>query len=229
MAWPAEETPTSGGVWLECNGQTIPSKYKRLRELIGNKTPDYRGMFLRGYGSQTATVYAGLANGNMTFNYQSGNLGEIQGDAIRPMHTDDSFGLFASNDIDLVRQYPNIDGGGHWGGSWAFSRPFYDLSPERGKGYWQGDTYYAEVAAYGLPTLFDKELWVMTRPPKKYSLSGHGGDHASYFLNEYDDTSDGEYMRVWAAQYHMWTEIGIPTANEARPINIAVRYFIKAR
>jgi hypothetical protein len=39
-------------------------------------TPDYRGVFLRGYGSTVSTHYG-------TVIHSSGNLGELQGDAIR--------------------------------------------------------------------------------------------------------------------------------------------------
>ena len=38
--------------------------------------PDYRGIFLRGHGSQTSTHYG-------TVNHTSASLGELQGDAIR--------------------------------------------------------------------------------------------------------------------------------------------------
>ena len=72
MAWPAEETPTSGGVWLECNGQPIDSKYARLRELVGDHTPNYQGVFLRGYGSRNELVYTGQVNGNVAFEFKSG-------------------------------------------------------------------------------------------------------------------------------------------------------------
>ena len=49
----------------ECNGQAInSSKYPKLYTLMHN-TPDYRGVFLRGLGGNSAS------------------LGELQGDAIR--------------------------------------------------------------------------------------------------------------------------------------------------
>ena len=56
------------GVWLECNGQST-SGYPALAAIVGSNVPDYRGMFLRGYGSQGG--------------YSSGSVGALQGDAIR--------------------------------------------------------------------------------------------------------------------------------------------------
>lgn len=56
MVWPTSSIPTYGrGVWLECDGQTFSkTQFPQLFETLGTtKVPDYRGMFLRGYGSQT--------------------------------------------------------------------------------------------------------------------------------------------------------------------------------
>jgi hypothetical protein len=61
LAWPSNSTPGDGGVWLTCNGSAIPSKYSTLRDLVGNNTPDFRGKFLRGYGS----VNSSNASGNL--------------------------------------------------------------------------------------------------------------------------------------------------------------------
>jgi hypothetical protein len=72
--------------WLLCDGQDIPvgAKYNALRGLLGDtygagKVPDFRGMFLRGHGSQT------LASGkdNADTIHASGDIGDWQGDAIR--------------------------------------------------------------------------------------------------------------------------------------------------
>jgi len=43
---------------------------------VGSVIPDYRGVFLRGHGSVTSGHYG-------TVVHQSGDLGELQGDAIR--------------------------------------------------------------------------------------------------------------------------------------------------
>ena len=46
-------------------------------------TPDYRGMFLRGLGSQSYSQLNGSKNGVTSTVYSSGDIGDIQGDAIR--------------------------------------------------------------------------------------------------------------------------------------------------
>lgn len=50
--------------------------YPELVALVGSRVPDYRGIFLRGLGSQTSTHY-----GNVT--HSSAALGQLQGDGIR--------------------------------------------------------------------------------------------------------------------------------------------------
>ena len=63
VAWTLSVNPSDN--YLECNGQAVDStKYPKLYELMHN-TPDYRGVFLRGLGGNSAS------------------LGVTQGDAIR--------------------------------------------------------------------------------------------------------------------------------------------------
>lgn len=52
--------------------------YPELVAVIGTNVPDYRGIFLRGYGSQASTHYG-------TVTHTSAGLGLLQGDAIREM------------------------------------------------------------------------------------------------------------------------------------------------
>lgn len=66
--------PTEG-TWLECNGQSTAA-YPVLAAIIGANVPDYRGIFLRGWGSQISNHYG-------TVTHSSAILGELQGDAIR--------------------------------------------------------------------------------------------------------------------------------------------------
>ena len=75
LAWPSHTLPADGGVWLLCNGQSTAG-YPQLSAIVGSNVPDYRGVFLRGYGSQTSTHYG-------TVTHSSAALGELQGDAIR--------------------------------------------------------------------------------------------------------------------------------------------------
>ena len=63
VAWTLSANPSDN--YLECNGQVVDStKYPKLYQLMHN-VPDYRGMFLRGLGGNSAS------------------LGVTQGDAIR--------------------------------------------------------------------------------------------------------------------------------------------------
>ena len=140
IAWASDKNPDDG-TWLECNGQSCAA-YPKLVAVLGRSTvPDYRGVFLRGYGSRTSSHYG-------TVTHQSGALGELQGDAIR-----------------------NITG------SMATSMSYAD-----GK------------------------LFQMSYVIRTFDRDGGGPVNATSF----------DASRV------------IPTANENRPINMAVRYFIKA-
>ena len=74
IAWASSKNP-SDGTWLECNGQSCAA-YSELSAVLGKTTvPDYRGVFLRGLGTRKTTHF-----GNVL--HSSGNLGEIQGDAM---------------------------------------------------------------------------------------------------------------------------------------------------
>lgn len=83
IAWTKEEVPQG---WLECDGQKVNKVlYPDLAALMPN-TPNYKGMFLRGAGSQTLEhgAYGSVTHGT--------KLGEIQGDSIRNMQG--GFNLF---------------------------------------------------------------------------------------------------------------------------------------
>lgn len=74
IIWGYVKNPSEDyGVWLDCDGRNV-SNYPNLVAAIGSTTiPDYRGLFLRGQGSQTVagTVHTSPA------------VGTKQGDAIR--------------------------------------------------------------------------------------------------------------------------------------------------
>ena len=81
VAWTLSVNPSDN--YLECNGQVVDStKYPKLYALMHN-TPDYRGVFLRGLGGNSAS------------------LGITQGDAIRnitgttPAAAEESGGSFS--------------------------------------------------------------------------------------------------------------------------------------
>ncbi|MBP2629474.1 MAG: hypothetical protein H6Q70_102 [Firmicutes bacterium] len=153
IAWPVNTLPTDSGVWLECNGQSC-SAYPKLVDVLSSSTvPNYQGMFLRGYGSQTFSQNNGSTIGVTSTTHSASNLGIIQGDAIREIT-----GSFEGN---------NDDGGGH---------------------------------KYG--AFFDTRIQV-------YGANGNGSN--------------------WGGEIHFVASRVTPTSNEIRPINIAIKYLIKAQ
>jgi hypothetical protein len=87
IAWPLAVLPSGSDKdkWLECNGQAIDAtKYPKLAALM-SYTPNYAGVFLRGYGSQYSYHYG-------TVLHSSAALGALQGDAAREIQ-----GEFNSN------------------------------------------------------------------------------------------------------------------------------------
>lgn len=95
VIWPTATNPSdlysSDGKlnWMECNGQFFEiAAYQDLYIALGqtNRVPDYRGLFLRGYGSQTHIQNNGSLIGNTRTTHTSGQLGQIQGDAIRNIY-----------------------------------------------------------------------------------------------------------------------------------------------
>lgn len=87
ITWPSNLWPSDRDNWMECNGQSIFSAiYPELVAVVGSRVPDYRGIFLRGQGSQTSTHYG-------TVTHSSAALGQLQGDGIRTI-----WGTFVGGD-----------------------------------------------------------------------------------------------------------------------------------
>jgi len=61
----------------------LAAVYPELAALRGGRTPDMRGMFLRGNGSQAHAQNNGSTVGTTTTTHESGALGQVQGDAMR--------------------------------------------------------------------------------------------------------------------------------------------------
>ena len=151
ITWASKSNPNENGTWLECNGQSCTA-YPELVRVLGSSTvPDYRGVFLRGFGSVTSTHYG-------TVTHQSNGLGELQGDSIRNI-----YGRFVVDDI--------IGDGGY---------------------------------GHEFP------------PNGAFKVVGS----ANYDARSHDTWAG--HLLSFNASYV------VPTANEDRPINRAVRYFIKA-
>lgn len=87
IAWPISSFPPGqdSDNWLECNGQSISqAAYPELYAVIGGNTPNYQGVFLRGYGSQTSSHYYQVT-------HSSSGIGQLQGDAIRNIYGEFEF------------------------------------------------------------------------------------------------------------------------------------------
>lgn len=104
IIWPVALSGSSmedeSGTWLLCNGQSISeSTYPDLIEALGGATtvPNYQGLFLRGYGSQSFTQENGTQVGTTETVHTSGELGEVQGDATREATGDLPAGAQASD------------------------------------------------------------------------------------------------------------------------------------
>ena len=151
ITWASANNPNENGTWLECNGQSCTA-YPELVKVLGTDTvPDYRGVFLRGFGSVTSTHYG-------TVQHQSAALGTLQGDAIRNI-----YGRFVVDDIVGIGGY---------------------------------NSQYS--------------------PNGAFKVVG----------SAYYDARSHESWNGCLVSFN--TSYVVPTANEDRPINRAVRYFIKA-
>ena len=157
IAWASSKNP-SDGTWLECNGQSCAA-YSELSAVLGKTTvPDYRGVFLRGLGTRKTTHF-----GNVL--HSSGNLGEIQGDA--------------------MMQLPK-------------------------------SSFHAALGRIGSDFASEQQQ-------SAFSCTG-----AFSYSSTYDTSMKVGNSDNWGRKYVLDFSRAIPVANELRPINIAVRYFIKA-
>lgn len=93
ISWPVAQNPAdfqnADGTfnWLECDGQSISATiYPELSAVVGPTVPDLRGLFLRGYGSQTYSQNNGSTVGVTSTQHVSGQLGHVQGDAGRKIY-----------------------------------------------------------------------------------------------------------------------------------------------
>ena len=92
--------------------------YPELFALVGSHVPDFRGLFLRGFGQQAHTQINGSTVGQTTTVHKSGGLREVQGDAMRDMENAGTItGILApiptaSGVFSIIKQY-------WWGHSWG--------------------------------------------------------------------------------------------------------------
>lgn len=247
VAWPNSSEPTSGGVWLECNGQAIPSQYKKLIALIGSKTPNYQGVFLRGYGSQTLSSWQNFPMKQSNQKYFSGPLGQPVQDSVRAawavipgvMMMDAQAKVQKTWNRPIRPDYYS-DGKPVW---WQIENTY--LSQFRLNGLIAAKTSDNAIVTSGMlnkpSNTFSKKVWVLTRPPVKSTVDRNGN------VQTVADNDSGEWHYIdsadwgWDLGYYMNTNMkyyednfnqGTALVNggmEIRPVNVAIRYFIKAR
>ena len=264
IAWGVESNPSyDGGTYLECDGSTFDTnKYKRLYEVLGtNRVPDYRGLFLRGWGSQTVSddklrkITEITINGDETkislsskniqnVKHSSGDIGEIQHDTIR-----------------------NIAGHmGHMQESEALGGSEF---PQKGIGncFFVGELYnstgdYPFMSESSFPKIFStersssfSEMYDRARGGQKSDLSEEKAADGWYdaltkyrykleFVRSLSETGDSFISDVnlveeeehptlvfgnvgWDAFFDASQQV--PTSEEVRPVNTAVKFMIKAK
>ena len=198
-------------------------------------------MFLRGYGSQSFTQENGWMQGVTSTNHKSGELNSIQGDAFRP-----AFGFLGQlamtehlagfpysyfdkisiggfpdelNPEDPVAREYNAELGSP--GPCHISFPMIDSSDLLANNEWGATTDdFSNTWASG-------DLgWGAALTQYKYSLSGNSKD--GFSLEE--EEIHPQLTFAFTTQ-DLEIDLGrqMATSNEIRPVNIAVRYFIKAR
>ena len=103
---------------FEVNRFSLPyTAYPELFAIVGATVPDLRGLFLRGYGSQSHSQNNGTQIGITSTLHSSGPLGIIQGDAIRNIA-----GRYAGYSTgDLLRTTPSGVFSTAWLGSQSYS------------------------------------------------------------------------------------------------------------
>ena len=213
MVWPTASIPTYGrGVWLECNGQSFePDRFPQLYKTLGtDRVPNYQGMFLRGYGSQSYSQNNGEFSSSST-TYSSGSIGQIQGDGMRRLYGGWGAIQFASNDNNLYGNFMKVAGISYFGlskyelghGIWGVTHtgvhiPYmeYSISGDEENGYLLNSSV----------SFFDFE----TKVP------------GEFLLNSTDDGL-GAFSIGWDSSF------GAPTSNEIRSVNVAVKFMIKAK
>ena len=230
IAWAGEENPSAdGGIYLECDGSTFDtSKYKRLYEVLGtNKLPDYRGVFLRGYGSRThSQVNSGPNLGETETTHTSGALGIVQGDSIRSTR-----GTLFYQQFDEAIDAPFsrwIESGTDLRGNLFFA--VSHKSPDSFHPDYSLLASYPSISAFE-PTLYQESTehsygWKEALTKYRYSLSGNSED--GYTLHEEEIHPSLTYGRAGTVVDYDFSRI-FPTDNEIRPVNVAVKFLIKAK
>ena len=238
VAWGTDTNPSyDGGTYLECDGSTFDrNKYKRLYEVLGtDKLPNYQGMFLRGAGSQDYAQVNGSefdsnsaalwSKGSKTSTkYSSGNVGEIQGDSVRNFGFGTPGGYFDKFAIDDV----------------ITSAYFFDGTNKRYLGTYRNSGYKLLNISGFLYPFNSFKIFLLNGSPKHYkyepkysTFSTESGTirYVSGLEEKREDfgSSEGTWKEIYNTDFGGLASIGLPTANEIRPVNVAVKFMIKAK
>lgn len=130
--WPIASEILNAHKWLECKGQFFDQfKYPDLYRLFPNgRVPNYQGVFLRGHGSQSHRQNNGSTIGETLTNHTSGNLGVIQGDAIREIEgtttgfANSSGGLHGGTSDGAIYAGTRAQGAALWHGAASYNIAF---------------------------------------------------------------------------------------------------------
>lgn len=95
-----------------------PRAYSELSAVLGGQVPDLRGLFLRGHGSQAHIQDNGSTVGVTSTLHESGQLGEVQGDATRHLSGSLSTGQMNAP-VSGPFGHRTISNGAHWMGEYA--------------------------------------------------------------------------------------------------------------
>ncbi|MBO6293727.1 MAG: tail fiber protein [Selenomonas sp.] len=211
IIWPKDSDPnTSSIVWLECNGQSYDTnKYKKLYKALGsNKVPNFQGMFLRGSGSQSFSQDNGSLSSSST-TYSAGTIGSIQGDGMRRL-----YGMTGPVMYTAAGGAMTVIDGNFVLMQYVTDYPAY-AKYELGRG--SSDPRFQHYISI---------------PYTEYRLSG--SPDSGYWLSSTTRNIDYDTLPYdangWQGHTIGWdSSKGAPTANEIRPVNMAVKYYIRAK
>ena len=243
IAWGVDSNPSyDGGTYLECDGSTFDrNKFKRLYEVLGtDKLPNYQGMFLRGAGSQSYAqvngydfdtnnpkVWTGGATTSTT--YKSENIGEIQGDSMRRFTQESPrFLMLRSSLYDIYSTFINSrmnDFGGYEEDYLGVLKNI-GYMPSWGTITGGKDGYFGDYIFNGKPKHYRYRPVMSTFTTESGTINYVSG------LEEYTTEIEGDegYRDEWyTVRTYGDTMAALPTANEIRPVNVAVKFMIKAK
>ena len=241
VAWGVATNPSfDGGTYLECNGDTFDtSKYKRLYQVLGtNKLPDYRGLFLRGYGSQNYSQVNGNffdSNDIHTLTYgaetttthsSASEVGKIQGDATRKFGAGGAPGYFPYSFVETY--YSTFLFNENSVNDWYVKRKL------------SGEYIPVGINIYKGKSNLTND-YIFTSRPKRYTykpifdtFSTEEGSityvsDIEEIVEELQDGEEGQQIQLLHAETYSETGDVNPVSNEIRPVNVAVKFMIKAK